>query len=207
MNQKLTNDDLARDIAIEDDGAALPHTGRLELADLALDPQYTADDAVTERVQTVIPICKANPKKYIQIHPAWYQEVAAVDLGDRSGIYVVHRKLQEELVDEIIPVGLFVGLTKQGSLFVLPVKLAGRNGKMHDASRSALLAIEIAKTAWVRIQWNDETKSYDVRKRRQPLSPPVWPAMTFEQIITVALSDRVIDALDHPAVRELRGED
>jgi hypothetical protein len=39
-----------------------------------------------------------------------------------------------------------------------------------------------------------------------PLPDPNWPDLTFQEIFDIAIRDRKIDSLDHPVVRQLRGE-
>ena len=38
------------------------------------------------------------------------------------------------------------------------------------------------------------------------LPDPEWPPLTFTEILRVAFRDRMIDSLEHPVVRQLRGQ-
>ena len=37
------------------------------------------------------------------------------------------------------------------------------------------------------------------------LPDPKWPAMPFPAMLKIAFRDRMIDTLDHPVIRDLRG--
>jgi len=38
------------------------------------------------------------------------------------------------------------------------------------------------------------------------LPDPRWPTISFREIIRIAFRDRMIESLDHPVIRELRGD-
>jgi hypothetical protein len=37
------------------------------------------------------------------------------------------------------------------------------------------------------------------------LPEPVWPEISFEEILKIAFRDRIVDRADHPLVQRLRG--
>ena len=47
--------------------------------------------------------------------------------------------------------------------------------------------------------------AYDVAIATAPLPEPEWPEETFEQLFRLAFRDRVIDSIDHPVIRQLKG--
>jgi hypothetical protein len=52
---------------------------------------------------------------------------------------------------------------------------------------------------------NQTSKSNDVLLAMENLSEPEFPELTLNQILRIAFKDRIIDRLDHPVIKKLRG--
>ncbi len=48
--------------------------------------------------------------------------------------------------------------------------------------------------------------AYDVWQTEGPLPEPQWPETSFKDSLRTAFKDRLIDTLDHPVLKRLRGE-
>ena len=59
---------------------------------------------------------------------------------------------------------------------------------------------------WVRVVANQGVGGYEIISAAGDLAPPAWPAMSFVDLLEIALRDRLIDTLDHPILKRLRGE-
>ena len=71
----------------------------------------------------------------------------------------------------------------------------------------AMQAADLATKKWIRLVPNMSLGAYDVLEATGELGEPEWPALTFEQIFTLAFNqDRVIRSFDHPVIRRLRGQ-
>jgi hypothetical protein len=130
------------------------------------------------------------------------------DDADRE-IYIVSPALWQELATEptLKPKYLITAINRQGTLFLWEANLPSPDGRRDEWSRTALEAIEIAQTKWVRMSANMSSGCYDVFAANSQLTEPEWPAdKTFEDILRIAFKDRYIASLDHPKLRELRGE-
>ena len=66
-------------------------------------------------------------------------------------------------------------------------------------------AAELARTKWVRVQANMTLGAYEVTYAEH-LPDPEWPDVPFQELLRIAFKDRYIDSLDHPVLRQLRGE-
>jgi hypothetical protein len=86
------------------------------------------------------------------------------------------------------------------------LRLPGADGKFDNWGRSALEAAQEAKGRWVRLTANMATGMYDIYVAPADLPPPVWPAMTFKELLRLAFKDKVIADINHPVLRRLRGE-
>jgi hypothetical protein len=63
-----------------------------------------------------------------------------------------------------------------------------------------------AQDRWVRVNANMDAGGYDLMYAEGNLPDPKWPDMTWGDILMRAFKGRVIDSLDHPVCRKLRGE-
>ena len=122
--------------------------------------------------------------------------------------YLVTPALWPELATEstFSPRALFTAANRQGVLFLWPCRLPGPDGKIDDWSRTALAAADMARTGWVRVASNMALGAYDVFEAKGDLPEPEWPDVPFKELLRVAFKDRLIETLDHPVLRKLRGE-
>jgi hypothetical protein len=60
--------------------------------------------------------------------------------------------------------------------------------------------------SWGRTFTNTASKIYEVEFAAGNLGEPRWPNLTYDQIIEIAFRGRIIETLDHPLLRRLRGE-
>jgi hypothetical protein len=37
------------------------------------------------------------------------------------------------------------------------------------------------------------------------IAEPVWPEHSFQQLVKIAFRDRIVDRVDHPLIKKLRG--
>jgi hypothetical protein len=60
-------------------------------------------------------------------------------------------------------------------------------------------------TRWVRVTANQNLGAYEIRVAAGPMADPEWPEHSFRDLIKTAFQNRLIDRLDHPVIRQLRG--
>jgi hypothetical protein len=63
----------------------------------------------------------------------------------------------------------------------------------------------LAEAQWVRVAANMPGGMYDVFQAAGELSDPVWPELTFKEILKLCFKDRMITSVDHPAIQALKG--
>jgi len=183
---------------------------KLKLDDLRVTQDY-AGLAPTRKILTVVPLKKPGKQQFVRVHPSdeWsLAPVAILELKDDKDreSYLVMPCLQEALAEEVSMKALFTAITRNGDVFIWPVKLPGPDGRTDTWSLSALRAVQAAKEHWVRVSSNMGAKHYEVRVAEAAIPDPQWPDdCTFEDLVNIAFKDKVIDSLDHPVVRRLRG--
>ena len=125
---------------------------------------------------------------------------------DDRETYVVAPDVHQELPGELVPTVLFTAITRQGVVFLWPIRLPGPDGRHDEWNRSALEAAQLAMVGWVRVASNRSLGAYEVFQAVAALPEPEWPTEGFAHVFGVAFRDHYIDSADHPAVRRLRGE-
>ena len=89
-------------------------------------------------------------------------------------------------------------------MFLWPARLPNRL-RQDTWADSTLAAVAHAETQWLRVDANMRAGAYDVSIATAPLPEPEWPEQTFEELFRLAFRGQVIDSLDHPVIRQLKG--
>ena len=131
-----------------------------------------------------------------------------LELKEEGEFYMVESSLWPELTSEPTfgPRNLHAAINRQGTLFVWPLRLPGPDGKLDHWSRSALEAAEMAQSRWIRVFSNLHLGAYEIFHAKADLPDPEWPPLSFAEILRVAFKGRVVQSLDHPVIKRLRGE-
>jgi hypothetical protein len=198
------------------DNANLPATDNLaqipdpfDPARLRLSQDFAAGLGVKKALLTV-PVRKPSKEWWFQTHPheAYRMQTYVVDLKEDREVYLVEPSLWPELAGESTfgPRALFTAMTRQGVLFLWPIRLPGPDGKLDDWNRSALEAAGRASGQWVRMASNMHLGAYDVYETKAQWLAPQWPTESLSDLLRVAFKRRLIDQLDHPVLKRLRGE-
>lgn len=185
----------------------IPDSSMFEISQLRMSQEF-ADNLGVEKLLVRVRVGKPAKQEFFQVHAdaSYRLETAAIRLKEKGEVYLVARSLWSELAPEIVRMMLFMAITRQGLPFIWPIQLPGPDGKHHEAHQVQLTTAMKAMGTWMRIAWNDETRGYDVLQAGLQLSPPKWPDKSFEEILKLAFKDRYIDRIDHPVLKELRGE-
>ena len=67
-------------------------------------------------------------------------------------------------------------------------------------------AAEKAMTQWLRIKADMSVGAYAMFEASASLPDPIWPDYAFKQLLQIGFRDRLVDSVDHPVIRRLRGE-
>jgi hypothetical protein len=173
---------------------------------LRLDQKFTETVAV-KKLLTTIPVKKPNRQTFFRVHPdSKYRDVfPVIDLKDDREEYIVVRDLVPELITEIVYKQLCLAITRQGTLFFLPLRLPGPDGKDNEWWRSLREHAERAQKYWLRLVPNQELGAYEAIQASANLGDPEWPELGFWELIKISRKDNLITDINHPAVRQLRG--
>ncbi|SHI11895.1 hypothetical protein [Bradyrhizobium erythrophlei] len=170
--------------------------------------QSFADTTAVKKLITTVPVRKPNSQDFVRVHAGagFCENFPLIQLKDDNEQYLVVAKLAPELASEIVSATLYLATNKQGVIFFWPVRLPDADGKDFDAWRSAREAAELAKETWVRQKWNKSLGAYDIYEAANQTVEPEWPAdLDYWDLIKIAFRDHIIQELDHPVVKRLRG--
>lgn len=166
--------------------------------------------AGVKKLLTTVPVRKPHRQEFVRVHPdpSWRLETAMLEIQEERGktVYLVERALWAELPGEIVPMALFAAITRQGVVFLWPVRLPGEDGRQNEWHRSAHEAAQHAMDKWVRVASNSSLGAYDIFEASGAIPDPVWPDEGFVQLVQIAFRDKFIREWEHPALRQLRGE-
>ncbi len=179
--------------------------GTPDLAALRL-PQNFAANIGVKRVLTSVPITKPRKGWFVRTRPGdeWRAQFAMIERKEENECYVVSPELAADLTDDVKQYMLVTSINRHGTTFLWPARLP--NGSRQDTwADSALAAVTHAEARWLRVDANMRAGAYDVSIATAPLPEPEWPEESFDQLFRLAFRDMVIDTLDHPVIRQLRG--
>jgi hypothetical protein len=178
-----------------------------DLERLRLKQDFLTTVGVKKQLLTV-PVRKPSREWFVRTHPTMRITTCVLELKEDREIYIVSPDIWHELASEPTfgPRALFLAMSKQGVLFIWPVRLPGPDGRIDSWNRSGLEAATMAADSWVRVSANMALGAYDVYKATADYPPPEWPDMGFAEILKVAFKDFEISNLGDRVLQRLRGE-
>jgi hypothetical protein len=153
-----------------------------------------------------VPISRPPNQAFFMTHPdpAWRIQVAAIEVKETKEVYIVAPSMTDELNGEWVPKILVPCVTRQGGVYLWPIRLPGEDGKLDSWNESAMRIASEYAGKWVRVVPNRELGAYDVVTPISVFPSPEWPESA-DDLLKKAFRDRVIECAKHPVIRQLRG--
>src|SRR5262249_17762684 len=130
-----------------------------------------------------------------------------LELKDERGeLYLISPGLHATLATEptVSRQLLITSITRQGRLFLWPLRLPAPAGKSNVWNETPMEAARRARSTWIRIAADMSFGNYRVWEAKAALGEPKWPSLSFQEIVRLAFQERRISSLDHPVVKRLR---
>ena len=165
-----------------------------------------AEENFSEGVQTTIPVRKPGSRNFFRVHPDEEYRLYNVPVveDDKHELHILADDLEipEDLERFVTYVNLITCITHKGTLFLWWFK-----NSTNDWSKSAGRIARRAVSEWARLSADMDANGYRVETAPPALRAiePVWPKMTFSEILNTAFEANCIDTLEHPVIRSLRG--
>jgi hypothetical protein len=176
-------------------------------AALRLSQSFTGTVGV-KKLLTTVPVGKPGRQDFVRVHPdpAYRASpIAIIELNEDRETYLLSPAIAQQLPGEFSVVTLYTAINRQGVIRLWYVKLPGEDGRQLEWHRSAAEAAERAMERWVRVSSNMSTRAYDIFEATGDIPDPVWPVISFEEILKIAFRDRYVDRVDHPLLQRLQG--
>jgi len=174
---------------------------------LRLDQSF-ADTVGVKKLLTTVPVRKPGRQEFVRVsvEPAFRLTPAAIiEIKEDREVYLVRPEIVPAVPGEFAMVTLFTAITRQGTLFLWPVKLPSPEGRHNEWHRSAAEGAERAMSKWVRVTASMSLGAYEIFEASGDLPEPVWPEFPFHEILKIAFRERLVDRPDHPLVQRLQG--
>jgi hypothetical protein len=169
--------------------------------------QQFSETAGVKKLLTTVPVRKPNPQHFVRVRPGpeWRSDFSILDLRDDREQFIVVAGLAGQLAGELVHKTLHLAVTRQGVPFFWPIRMPMPDGKDMEWWRSEREAAERATSNWIRIRANMELGANEIFEAADRLSEPEWPEHDYWSLIKIAFRDHLIDNLNHPAIKRLRG--
>ncbi|KRR02441.1 hypothetical protein CQ12_37725 [Bradyrhizobium jicamae] len=176
-----------------------------DLNRLRLNPEMLEAISVT-KLLTTVPVRKPLPQDFVRVRPEpqYRESLAFIELKDDRETFIVDLGAVPELGGECFFATLFTATTRTGVLFMWPVKIPV-DGRTSEWNVSAATAAQHAMKDWVRVKSNMSLGAYEIFEAQGSIPDPIWPELSFEEIIRIAFKDKIIRSFDHPVVKRLCG--
>ena len=178
-----------------------------DLARYRLSQDFAASAGVT-KLLTTVPVRKPSPHTFVAFseRPDYRMDTVLLSHKEENEFYLLAPEVAQACQDEGKPFTLYTYVTRAGNIGIWPVRLPDCDGRDIDWWRSARDAATMFPECWVRIKSSKELGAYEVFQATGELEPPVWPPMGFADLVKLAFRDKIIETMDHPVLRRLRGE-
>ena len=165
-------------------------------------------DIGVKKVLAHVPVRRPGNQDFFRVRaePEFRLETCILTTDPDRETYVVVPEIAPALPNLAKAVRLYVYITRLNVLGVWPCKLPNPDGRWNSWPHSALMAAQAATTTWVRIVANMSLSAYDIFEATGNFGEPEWPELSFNGILKIAFRDKIIQSLEHPIVRQLRGE-
>src|SRR5215471_4435399 len=206
MREKpMTNNQITTDST--NGSTAVPSTKTIDFN--AIRSRDFADPADVTTLVARVPVRRPNGHTFVRVHSGqdYRFPVDLIELPDEEETYLIYSNEVAAALDEVRkPCMLYTAITRQGTVFLWPVKLPRGNKKLVAWHTSATEAAETAMKFWVRINADMEVGAYKITVARGVIPDPEWPNLTFEELLRIAFQDRLVNSLTHPLVRRYLGD-
>jgi hypothetical protein len=177
-----------------------------DLSSLQLSQDFHAQVGVKKALVRV-PVRKPHRQEFIRVRDdAEYRlETGVLELKEDREYYLLAPEVREQLPGDWAPVRLVTAITRQGVVFLWPLKLPDPDGRANSWHETALNAANLATGQWVKLVADMNLGGYQPYLATGELPEPDWPEHDFQRLLAVAFRERFIRDMEHPVITRLLG--
>jgi hypothetical protein len=187
-------------------GTAAPRSSKIDFAALAIPQNFDLDQPVEELV-TLVKVGRPNQQGYVRFKEDFAKTFFVINLKEERETYLVVNKELWSLPyvsRELKKKSFFLYTNRDRQYGLWEVATPGGSEKFSTWSSSAMNAVRAGREKWVRII-TIMGSGYKAETSPGIVEQPKWPTISDEEILELAFNDRLIDSIDHPVLRKLRG--
>lgn len=161
-----------------------------------------------KKITTEVPVRRPHSQEFIQVHPdsKYCLETAVLELKIERETWLVEPSLWGLLPNEIVPKILYATINLQNVIFLWPIRMPSLDGRLDKWNDSAHTIVDVAKKTWVKVVSNKSLGAYEYYKAESEISPPKWPDISFQELVSRAFKGKYIRDINHPILKQLRGQ-
>jgi hypothetical protein len=148
--------------------------------------------------------------EFIRVHPdPRYRmgPVPFIELRNPRDFYLVDPRFKPELRPREYWIGqIFLAVNNYGRPFLWVIKLQSAAGRTSDWYTSAQECAERLMADWGQIEADQEGGQYKLVLAQDDLGEPEYPEKSMQELIHLGFKRRIVDSLDHPVMKQLRGK-
>jgi len=154
-----------------------------------------------------VPVRKPHKQEFIRVNPEpeYRLETGLLELKEDREFYLLAPDVRDQMPGDWVPVRLVTCITRQGVIFLWPLKLPDPDGRANSWYETALTGADMAARQWVKLVADMNLGGYQAYVATGELPEPEWPEHDFQRLIAIAFRDRVIRDMDHPVINRLLG--
>ncbi len=175
------------------------------LASLRIDQSYTDATVGVRKLLMTVPVRKPMKTEFFRVHREFWIDCHMVELKVERELYFILPNVAPFIAEFVEPVRLRLCITRQGTIFLWPLKLPKDDRRGNSWHQSALEAAGLAEDNWTRVVADMGLGAYQAFIADRDLGDPKWPDESWAVIVKIALKKNVIDTEDHPIIRQLLG--
>jgi hypothetical protein len=176
---------------------------------LGISTEYAA--AINEQTSTKPEGRRPNEQEYFRVSPLPEHRLPVASIADKQDngkVYIISGPILDAVKAEfprlVRAVLIVTAQTLIGTILAWPVPLAeDRGGKWNSQQR---VASEQGKMMWTNMASNHSRAQYDISTVDNPKEVDWKSFPPFAEILRQAFSERLIDSIDHPLLKKLRGK-
>lgn len=167
--------------------------------------------AVTEvkRVITSVSVRKPKKQEFFRVRTGedWWFETLSFRDEETGEFYLIEPELCGLLGQEARPTCLVLIVTRTSPIPILWPLIIPDPDRPNDWHVTALDAARRAQHEWVKVTPDMHAGRNDIHVAVSKLDEPDWPEdLEMPDYLRLAFKDRMIDSVNHPVLKRLRGE-
>ena len=176
-----------------------------DLSSLRLSSEVT-EGIQSTRIVTSVSFASPGSKGFFRSRGTALGPFAILTDPDSKDVFVLPEKTIVEAMGQHRLAYVFAAITRLNDPFFV-VRKVSQDGRENPWSTSLEIAIQESRCKWVRATANMSAQRYDVFIAKGDLPEPEWPeGKSNEDLLRMAVGDRIIRTSDHPVLKKLRGE-